>query len=64
MVRTAAEAAAEAMRAAVFGETSPGEGSPDAARLEQAAPPPERAAQARVGQSEELGDFLEAAGLL
>ncbi|MEB3263979.1 MAG: AarF/ABC1/UbiB kinase family protein [Synechococcus sp.] len=67
MVRTAAEAAAEAMRAAVFGEDIPPQASP-----EPAAPPPEpepqrppqRAAQARAGQSEELGDFLEAAGLL
>ncbi len=67
MVRTAAEAAAEAMRAAVFGESASGEGmATEAVPAPDPEPqlPPQRAAQSRASQSEELGDFLEAAGLL
>ncbi|MEB3322353.1 MAG: AarF/UbiB family protein, partial [Synechococcaceae cyanobacterium] len=56
MVLTAAEAAAAAMRAAVQGEPAPPPAEPPEA------PPPEP--QPRGQGGDELGDFIEAAGLL
>lgn len=73
MVRTLAEAATEAMRTAVHGDTPlpeagtpeaavPGEPDADARPAQTSAGPPDTARPATGG--DDLGDFIEAAGLL